>query len=55
MSNPTDIPPALAQVLLEIYERTEASADGAPDASSHDLLANWVSGKLAQFIPLDQR
>lgn len=58
MSEPTQqltIPPALAKTLEEIYELADAHADGAPDASHHDKLCNWIAGKLAPFIPTHKR
>ena len=45
----------LQATLEEIYEITEAQADGAPDANPKDKLANWIAGKLAPFIPTHKR
>lgn len=48
-------PSELQKAIEEIYEITEAQADGAPDANPKDKLANWIAGKLAPFIPTHKR
>lgn len=48
-------PGELQKAIEEIYEITEAQADGAPDANPKDKLANWIAGKLAPFIPTHKR
>lgn len=48
-------PSELQKAIEEIYEITEAQADGAPDANPKDKLANFIAGKLAPFIPTHKR
>lgn len=40
---------AMQRVITEVWSDTEGYADGAPDATAHDKLANQVSGKLADY------
>jgi hypothetical protein len=55
LRHPLAKPSDLQRAIEEIYEITEAQADGAPDANPKDKLANWIAGKLAPFIPTHKR
>jgi hypothetical protein len=55
LRHPLTKPSCLQRVIEDIYELTEACADGAPDANSHDKLANFIAHKLAPFIPTHKR